>query len=191
MKNRRIIIRFNAPVILTFALLALIATFLGIWTNGSTTSRFFSVYRSSWSDALTYLRFFTHVLGHSDYSHYMGNMLLLLLVGPNVEEKYGHRTIFWCILTTALITGLVQFIFFPDSMLLGASGVVFMMIVLSSFTEMKKDGIPITLIFVVIFYLGRELVDGLFSSDNISQLTHIIGGVLGLIFGFTIRGRRR
>jgi len=76
-------------------------------------------------------------------------------------------------------------------MLLGASGVVFMMIVLSSFTETKRDGIPITLILVVIFYLGGEIVDGLFTADNISQLTHIIGGVLGLIFGFTFKSYRR
>ena len=191
MKNRRIIIRFNAPVVLTFALLALLATFLGIWTDGSITSRFFSIYRASLSDALTYLRFFTHVLGHSDYAHYMGNMLLLLLVGPNVEEKYGHKRTFWFILITALVTGLVQFLFFPGTMLLGASGVVFMMIVLSSFTESKRDGIPITLILVVIFYLGGEIVDGLFTADNISQLTHIIGGVLGLIFGFTVKRYRR
>ena len=191
MKNRRIIIRFNAPVVLTFALLALLATFLGIWTDGRANALYFSVYRSPLSDPLTYLRFFTHVLGHSDYSHYMGNMLLLLLVGPNVEEKYGHKTTFWCILITALVTGLVQFIFFPNAMLLGASGMVFMMIVLSSFTEMKKEGIPITLIFVVIFYLGGEIVDGLFTVDNYSQLPHIIGGVLGLIFGFSIKSRRR
>ena len=185
------IIRFNAPVVLTFALLALIATFLGVWSEGALTARFFSVYRSAWTDPLTYLRFFTHVLGHSDYSHYMGNMLLLLLVGPAVEEKYGHKTTFFCILITALVTGLVQFIFFPNAMLLGASGVVFLMIVLSSFTEMNKDGIPITLILVVIFYLGGEVVDGLSVTDNVSHLTHIIGGVLGLIFGFTIKSRRR
>ena len=75
--------------------------------------------------------------------------------------------------------------------LLGASGVVFMMIVLSSFTEMKKGGIPITLILVVVFYLGGELVDGLKNTDNISQLTHIVGGVCGMVFGFTLRSRKR
>lgn len=191
MNNRRLIIRFNAPVILSFAALALLALLLGSWTGGMTTTRFFSVYRSSLSDPLTYVRFFGHVLGHSGWSHYMGNMLLLLLVGPGVEEKYGHSTTFWCIMATALATGLVQFIFFPHSALLGASGVVFMMIVLNSFTEMKKEGIPITLIFVVIFYLGGEIVDGLFTADNVSQMTHIIGGICGLIFGFSIRGRRR
>lgn len=191
MKNRRIIIRFNAPVILSFAALALLALLLGNRTGGMTTTRFFSVYRSSLSDPLTYVRFFGHVLGHSGWSHYMGNMLLLLLVGPGVEERYGHKTTFWCMVITALVTGLVQFIFFPQSALLGASGVVFMMIVLNSFTEMKREGIPITLIFVVIFYLGGEIVDGLFHTDNVSQMTHIIGGICGLVFGFTIKRRRR
>lgn len=190
--KRRIVIRFNAPVILGFALLALAALLLGRWTDGAATYRYFSVYRAPLTEPLTYLRFFTHVLGHANYEHYMGNMLLLLLVGPGIEEKYGHKTTALCIGVTALVTGLVQFVFFPTTVLLGASGVVFMMIVLSSFTEMGKEGIPVTLILVVIFYLGSELLDGLTSADNVSQLTHIIGGLCGLVFGFTIkRGRRR
>ena len=120
----------------------------------------------------------------------MGNMLLLLLVGPAVEERWGSgRTLFF-ILATALITGLVQFIFFPHAALMGASGVVFMMIVLSSFTELKKEGIPVTMILVVVFYLGGEIMDGLFTKDNVSQMTHIVGGLCGLVFGFTARGRK-
>ena len=85
------------------------------------------------------------------------------------------------------MTGLVQFIFFPNTVLLGASGIVFMMIVLSSFTEMGKEGIPITLILVVIFYLGGELMDGLMTLDNVSQLTHIVGGVCGALLGISMR----
>ena len=188
---KKIVIRFNAPVILAFALLSLIALLLGKWTNGATTIQFFSVYRSSLSDPLTYVRFFGHVLGHSGYEHYMGNMLLLLLVGPGLEEKYGSGTMVWTIAVTALVTGLVNFMFFPNTMLLGASGVVFMMIVLSSFTAMRKGEIPFTLILVVIFYLGGEIIDGLFKQDNISQITHIVGGLCGLVFGFTIRRGKR
>ena len=132
-----------------------------------------------------------HVLGHASYAHYLSNMLLLLLVGPQVEEKYGHSPTFWCIVITAVVTGIVQVIVFPTTALLGASGVVFMMIVLSSFTEMNKEGIPITLILVVVLYLGGELVDGLFNHDNVSQLTHIVGGICGLVFGFTLKGHSR
>ena len=137
------------------------------------------------------MRFFTHVLGHSGYSHYMGNMLLLLLVGPGLEEKYGSRNLLLTIVITAFATGLVQFLLFPHSALLGASGIVFMMIVLSSFTAARKGEIPVTLILVVIFYLGGEIVDGLFQRDNISQIAHIVGGVCGLVFGFTVRRGRR
>ena len=187
---KKIVIRFNAPVLLTFALLSLIALLLGSWTNGAATTQYFSVYRSSLADPLTYVRFFGHVLGHSGYDHYMGNMLLLLLVGPGLEEKYGSGTMVWTIAVTALVTGLVQFIFFPHSALLGASGIVFMMIVLSSFTE-SRGGIPITLILVVIFYLGGEIIDGIRNTDSISQLTHVVGGALGMIFGFLYRGGRR
>lgn len=188
---KKIVIRFNAPVILTFALLSLLALLLGNWTNGAATHQYFSVYRSSLSDPLTYVRFIGHVLGHADYEHYMGNMLLLLLVGPGLEEKYGSGTMVWMILVTALVTGLVHFVFFPGSALLGASGVVLMMIVLSSFTAMRRGEIPVTLILVVIFYLGGEIMDGLFKKDNISQITHIVGGLCGLIFGFTVRRGRR
>ena len=177
--------------ILSFALLSLLALLLGNWTNGAATHQYFSVYRSSLSDPLTYVRFIGHVLGHADYEHYMGNMLLLLLVGPGLEEKYGSGTMVWMILVTALVTGLVHFVFFPGSALLGASGVVFMMIVLSSFTAMRRGEIPVTLILVVIFYLGGEIMDGLFKKDNISQITHIVGGLCGLIFGFTVRRGRR
>ena len=184
---KKIVIRFNAPVILTFALLSLLALLLGNWTNGATTYQYFSVYRASLSDPLTYVRFFGHVLGHADYEHYMSNMLLILLVGPGLEEKYGSGTMVWTIALTALITGLVHFVFFPNTVLLGASGVVFMMIVLSSFTAMRRGEIPVTLILVVIFYLGGEIMDGLFKQDSISQITHIVGGLCGLVFGFTIR----
>ena len=189
---KKIVIRFNAPVILTFALLSLLALLLGNWTNGAATHQYFSVYRSSLSDPLTYVRFIGHVLGHADYEHYMGNMLLLLLVGPGLEEKYGSRNLLLTIVITAFATGLVQFLLFPHSALLGASGVVFMMIVLSSFTEMKKGGIPLTMLLVVALYLGSEIADGLTKTDNVSHLTHIVGGVSGIVFGFRLaRAKKR
>ena len=154
---KRFAIRFNAPVVLSFAIISLLVLVLDSVTGGASTARLFCVYRAPLTDPLTYVRFFTHVLGHSGYSHYMGNMLLLLLVGPGLEEKYGSRNLLLTIVITAFATGLVQFLLFPHSALLGASGVVFMMIVLSSFTEMKKGGIPLTMLLVVALYLGSEI----------------------------------
>ena len=42
------------------------------------------------------------------------------------------------------------------------------------------------MIVIVIFYLVGQIADGLFVKDNILQLTHIIGGICGGVFGLTV-----
>lgn len=184
-------IQYNSPVVLTFALLSLGVLLLGRLTGGTSTTLLFCVYRSSLADPLTYVRMFTHVLGHAGFQHYINNILLMLVVGPPLEEKYGSRTLLITMVVTAFIAGLVQWAFFPNTALLGASGLVFMMIVLSAMAGMRGGRIPLTLIFVVIYYLGGEIIDGLFAEDNVSQLTHLIGGVCGAFAGFIIAKSRR
>lgn len=179
-------IQYNAPVVLTFFLLSLGALVLGELTGDRTTWLLFTVYRAPLTDPLTYLRMFTHVLGHADYTHFMSNMMLFLVVGPPLEEKYGSKRLLGCIALTALFSGLVQFIFFPGTALLGASGIVFMMIVLSSLAGMRTGSIPLTLILVAVLYLGGEVVDAVTARDNISQLTHIVGGLCGAALGFAM-----
>lgn len=175
-------IDYNSPIILSFVFLSFIVLILGYITKGFTTRMFFCVYRSSPFDLLTYVRLFGHVLGHANLSHYINNMMMMLLVGPMLEEKYGSKTLLEMILVTALITGLVNNMIFRTG-LLGASGIVFMMIILSSVTSVKEGKIPLTLIVVVILYLGEQVAAGIFSADNISQLTHIVGGICGGVFG--------
>ncbi len=187
MKRWVLKLQYNAPVVLTFALVAFGALLLGRFTGGWTTTHLFSVYRSSLRDVLTYPRFFLHVLGHADYTHYINNMMMVLVVGPPLEERYGSRSLFCAILLTALVSGLVQWLFFPGTALLGASGIVFMMIVMSSLAGMKNGCIPITLILVLVLYIGGEIVDGVVLKDNISQITHIIGGICGAVLGIALR----
>lgn len=187
MKRWELRLQYNSPVVLSFAILSFAALILGMKTGGRSTSALFSVYRSSLRDLLTYPRFFLHVLGHVDYSHYIGNMMMILVVGPPLEERYGSRSLLCAIALTAFVSGLVQWIFFPGTAVLGASGIVFMMIVMSSLSGMKNGSIPITLILVLILYIGGEIVDGMTLKDNISQLTHIIGGICGAALGISMR----
>jgi len=176
-------ISYNSPVILTFTLLCLAVLGLDKLTGGVSTAKLFCVYRSSLRDALTYPRFFLHVLGHAGLSHFMSNILLLLVIGPPLEERFGSKRILLAMAITALVTGLVQFIFFPGSALLGASGIVFMLIVMLSMTGRSSGSIPLTMLVVLVLYLGQQVIDGIFTKDNISQLTHILGGVCGVIIG--------
>lgn len=178
---------FNSPVILSFVIISFISLVIGWVTAGLSTRLLFTVYRSSLLDPLTYVRMIGHTLGHADASHFISNMTLFLIIGPMLEEKYGSRQLLTMFILTALITGLVEIIFIPNGGLLGASGIVFMMIILSSITSVKNGSIPLTMILVAFFYLGSQVLTGLFVRDNISQLCHIVGGILGGIYGFTFK----
>ena len=188
--GKKFSISFNSPVVLTFSIICFGALILGYLTGGYTNQLLFSVYRSSLASPFTYLRLIGHVFGHAGWDHFIGNMTLLLVVGPLLEEKYGSQNIAFVMLATALITGLVNFIFFPHVMLLGARGIVFAFILLSSFTCMKDGKIPLTFILVVIIYIGGQIYQGIFVKDNVSNLTHIIGGGVGSALGFAMSGKK-
>lgn len=185
-QHRGVRISFNSPVILGFVLLCFAALLLSDFTGGKTTAMFFSVYRASLTDPLTYVRFIGHVFGHAGWDHLMGNIMLILVVGPLLEEKYGGANMLLVILATAVVTGIVHFIFFPQIQLLGASGVVFALILLSSFTSIKNGEIPLTFILVAVIYIGQQVYQGLFIQDNVSNLTHIIGGFVGAGLGYAM-----
>lgn len=182
--NKKLKVSFNSPVVLTFSIICLAALLLNFLTKGWANRTLFSVYRSSFLNPLTYFRVFGHVFGHADWEHFLGNITLILVVGPLLEEKYGSWNMGAIMLSTALVTGLVHILFFPNIMLLGASGIVFAFILLSSITSIKDGSIPMTFILVAVIYIGEQVFQGLFVKSNISNLTHIIGGILGATFGY-------
>ena len=178
-------ISFNSPVVLTFTLLSGIALLLNYLTGGLTNALLFSVYKGSLFDPLFYIRLFTHVLGHANLEHYTSNMILFLLVGPLLEEKYGSKKLFFIIMLVALVTGIIHVILPGYSMLLGASGVDFAFIILASITGTRDNGIPLTFIIVAMIYIGQQIYQGILLNDQVSQLTHIVGGCVGGIYGLT------
>lgn len=182
--KKKIRISFNAPVILWFAIICTGATVINHITKGLANQIVFSTYHSSLSSPMTYLRFITHIFGHANWEHLIGNMSYLLLLGPMLEEKYESKTIVQVIAVTAVVTGLINYVFFPSVALCGASGVIFAFILLSSFTSFKEGEIPLTFILVAVFFIGHQIIASFMATDSISNLSHIIGGGLGSIIGY-------
>jgi membrane associated rhomboid family serine protease len=178
-------LKYNAPVILTFVLLctALMALSSALFPHlmqswfvvGPKGSFRFDSFHS-------YITLFSHVLGHSSWDHLAGNMLLILIIGPLLEEIYGPSEMIFMMAVTAFVTGLANVLFFSTG-LLGASGIVFMLVLLASFTNFRKGEIPLTFILVLILYVGREIFAS-FGQDDISHFAHIAGGLCGSLFGF-------
>jgi len=127
-------------------------------------------------------RLITYMFCHANFDHLLGNFFFLLMLGPLLEEKYGATVLTIMTLITAVSTGLVNALFF-DSGIVGASGIVFMFIILSSIINMKSKEVPLTFIFIVLIYLGQEVVNS-FVDDNVSQFGHIFGGLCGGGLGY-------
>ncbi len=192
MKKKKWRISYNSPAILTFVLICVAVTGLNYLTGGISNRTLFMTYHSSLTNPLTYLRFFTHVFGHANWSHLIGNATYLLLLGPILEEKYGSKQIVEIMAITAGVTGVLNYILFPNIALCGASGIVFALILLVSFAGFEDGTIPVTFILVAVLFLGEQVYEGIFETDNISNISHIAGGIIGAAFGFYLnRGRKR
>lgn len=176
-------IRYNAPMVLSLTLASLGVLILGNLFGKEIIINYFSSPPSFFfTSPLSYLRVFAHIFGHADWTHFAANFSIILLIGPLVEEKYGSLPLLLMTLVTAGSTGTLNAMFF-NSVLVGASGVAFMLIVLGSFTNFRRGQIPLTFVLIIVLYLGKEVVNAL-EQDNISQFGHILGGTFGALFGF-------
>jgi membrane associated rhomboid family serine protease len=180
-------IKYNAPTVLTFTFVS-----AGVLLLSQTLFRFYPL-EQNWFMASgkggfrpgsfrCWITLFSHVAGHANWTHLLSNFAFILLIGPILEESYGSLPLLAMILITALVTGILNTFFFKTG-LMGASGVVFMMILLASFTNFTAGEIPLTFILVLVLYLGREIFNS-FNSNNISEFAHIVGGFVGSLFGF-------
>ena len=117
-------------------------------------------------------------------------MNLFCVYRSSWREKYGSIPLLKGILFTALVTGVLQCILFPHTGLLGASGIVFMLIMLSSLAGFS-GGIPVTMLLVAALYFGQQVYDIIFVHDNVANFMHIVGGLCGTAFGYYCALHRR
>ncbi len=179
-------IKYNSPVILTYAIISIsVLVFSG---NGLLAKYFSSPAHLSFFDPFFYIRLISYIVGHGSWNHLIGNLMIILLVGPLLEEKYGSSKLFEMIFITAISTALLNAFLFSNS-LIGGSGIAFMLILLSSFSNIKSRQIPLTFIIIAVLFIGSEIVSTL-KVDRISQFSHLAGGLIGAGYGFIRSGKR-
>lgn len=181
---------YNAPVILTYFFICLIILMIDKLCKGKFSATFFTTYKNdSLLNPLTYFKLISHSLGHADWDHLYSNFIKILLIGPLIEEKYGSINLLIAMILTSLIIGIVNKILGKGG-ILGASGVAYMLILLSSFVNMENGKIPITLTLIILFFVVDEVIK-LFrrKKDGVSHLGHITGAICGVVFGIlTLKG---
>jgi GlpG protein len=172
---------FNAPFTIYFSIVALAVYLLSGNING--VHEAFTLKGTFQPDSLNwYVGLIGYPLAHANFQHLLGNFSIILLLGPILENKYGWKRLLIFSLITCFLTAILHIAFW-DIGLIGASGIVFMFIILSSLMHIRENEIPITFILVTVLYLGQEVLAS-FQNDNISHFAHITGGLTGIYFGY-------
>ena len=142
------------------------------------------------TNPLMYVRFVTHIFGHSSLGHLKGNVTHLLLVGPSAEAAFGSKAILEIMLMVALSSAVAHVWFGRNhSRQLGASGVVFALILLNSLVSAKTGKIPMSFLLTACLWIGDELWKFFFAGDKTSHHAHLTGAICGTIGGYMIHKR--
>lgn len=180
-------INYNAPLTLTYALICTSVFILNHLTrtenqpNSGWLDPFFTLHGQYSSTFGFFTGCLLYIFNHASWGHLIGNMTLILLLGPVLEERHGMKSLLIMIVITTLITAVLNVMFF-DNGIYGASGIDFLFIILISFANVKEGSIPLTFILVFILYVGKEIYEST-QDNNVSEFAHILGGISGSIFG--------
>lgn len=183
------IIDVDAPLTLLYCFTCIFVQFLNYVILGdSIIKKYFAV--PSWSvfvlfSPVSYFRLFSHILGHSSWNHVIGNVVHLLLVGPACEHALGTLLLLKIMLLTALSSGTMYVARGPDfSVQLGASGIVFTLILLNSLLQVKSGTIPLTFLCQAVMWCSKEIYLSGVGDDSVSHIGHLTGAAVGVLIGF-------
>ena len=129
---------------------------------------------------LSYLRLLLYIFGSGEEVIYLTNFMIILMMGPAMEERYGSVIIGIMIFVSALFAGVLNACFCADS-LVGAVPVVCMMIFLNAFMSFSKKTVPATFLAVIVFFGFFSINSGM---SAIRLIICIAGGLCGSLFAF-------
>ncbi len=176
---------YNSVVIISYFLISFVLLIFNIISKGKV-NRFMASRRGNILNPMFYVRLIFSGLCHVDWNHFKSNFLIILLIGPMLEEKYGSLNLLYMLLITSAASGIFHLMFYKSSTV-GASDNVFMMVILCSIVNITAGKIPITLILIVLFYVIDEILGMVLKKrDGVSHDSHIIGAICGFIFGYII-----
>ena len=185
---RRIIV--DAPVVLGFALICCVVFAVNLVIPG--TNVFFACPPLRMAKSpLTLMRLLTHTVGHTGYDHLKGNMVNLLLVGPSCEKEFGSLNLLKISFYVALASAVAHMVLGPaNGYQLGASGVVFALILLNSLLSAHSGTVPLTFVLTALLWVSDEVFRFFFASDQVSHVAHLSGAVVGTAAGYAIHADR-
>lgn len=196
-KKSKISILYDAPVTVTFALIVIFIFLVdgAIFKDLLSTQYLLSPTAVNGANPfnfkvpLSYVQVLFHVFASAEQSTLLSNVIIVLLLGPILEEKYGSVIIGMMMLLSALLSGVLNSSF----CLYGASGadpIVFMFVLLNSYISISKKKIPLSAVIVLILFISSEFYAKNPNGFN-GILVNIAGGLCGSLLAFLTSPKAR
>lgn len=184
-------VSYDAPVTLTFVIISTIIFLLSFFlAKAGKADGLVKIFTSPTAQTgalpfivkqpLSYLRLLVYIFGTDQANALFTNLILIMLLGPAMEERYGSVIIGIMIFVSALFSGVLNACF-CESSLVGAVPVVSMMIFLNAFMSFSKKKFPLSFAAVMIFFIVIQVFSG---AGAIRIIICIAGGLCGSLFAF-------
>ena len=179
---------YDAPVTLSFVIISALLFLLSnyIIKNGALAGILASPTSQAGSlpfivkAPLSYLRLFLYVFGSDEVTNYITDILIILMLGPAMEERYGSVIIGIMLFVSALFSGVLNASFCAES-LIGPVPLVCMMTFLTAFMSFSNKTVPITFIATIIAFGYLAINSGM---GALRFIICIAGGLCGSLFAF-------
>jgi membrane associated rhomboid family serine protease len=135
-------------------------------------------------------RMLTAVFLHADFGHLLGNLMVLLALGPYVERLYSRPGLIGLFLGAGLVGSATDIFTNFTTVGVGASGAIFGVVgALLAYPIRRPGQLPLASIRVILavggLYMVWSLTQG-FGQDGINNSAHVSGLVAGFLLGLVL-----
>jgi membrane associated rhomboid family serine protease len=136
-------------------------------------------------DGGRWFQYVTALFCHGDWDHLSSNLFFTFLFGRLVEEKIGSVGVLLAFLTCGLGANVISAWMIEGGTLVGASGAVFGLFIVSVLIRLKFDWRRLLEVLVLGQFVVAQVMEetrNLGTQDGVSHLTHVGGAVSGAVF---------
>ncbi|HBD68484.1 MAG TPA: hypothetical protein DC014_04355 [Treponema sp.] len=202
-------IDYNAPFSLSLVLAMLFIFLLdSIAFKGNLIALAFTSHGNGASDSpfnfasiAEYIRLFTHLLGSFSWESLLISSIFILLLGSQMEERYGSAMLALMAVICTFISGVLNACLIPQN-LTGQSAFVFTLILLAILHGLEQKQIQIAWILLFLMYLAQQMYSASihfttatrtssiafisFMQRNVGTFTCLAAGISGSLFGLLV-----
>ncbi len=180
---------FNSPVIVISALLSIVVLIL----HNSVVPNLIEIACSSNTAPLTehafnpinplhYIRLFTLIFGHYTMQSLCLNLVIILLLGPRVEERFGSVLVMVMFAITSFVTGILSALFLQNP-ICGLDGIAMLLVILTLFECANLKEISFNYLILLVLLFVNSIVLSV-QQNYYGILLHYLGSLCAGSFGF-------